>query len=66
MSDGMNYAPKGKNQRVVRPGEFILDCLNRTEKSMTQDHVFKAAELAVKAQLQAQWIAEAPGDTQPA
>jgi predicted dehydrogenase len=43
-------------------GDFILDCLNRTEKSMTQDHVFKAAELAVKAEIQAQWIAEAPGN----
>ncbi|MDX2185375.1 MAG: Gfo/Idh/MocA family oxidoreductase [Opitutaceae bacterium] len=31
-------------------GEFILDCLNRTEKSMTQAHVFKAAELCLKAQ----------------
>lgn len=31
-------------------GEFILDCLNRTENSMTQDHAFKAAELCLKAQ----------------
>jgi predicted dehydrogenase len=34
-------------------GELILDCLNRTEKAMTQDHAFKAAELCVKAQMQA-------------
>jgi len=34
-------------------GELILDCLNRTENAMTQAHAFKAAELAVKAQLQA-------------
>jgi predicted dehydrogenase len=34
-------------------GELILDCLNRTENAMTQDHAFKAAELSVKAQLQA-------------
>ncbi|MCX6953864.1 MAG: Gfo/Idh/MocA family oxidoreductase [Verrucomicrobia bacterium] len=31
-------------------GELILDCLNRTEKAMTQAHAFKAAELCVKAQ----------------
>jgi predicted dehydrogenase len=34
-------------------GELILDCLNRTEKAMTQEHAFKAAELCVKAQNQA-------------
>lgn len=31
-------------------GELILDCLNRTEKAMTQAHAFKAAELCLKAQ----------------
>lgn len=35
-------------------GEFILDCLNRTEKAMTQAHAFKAAELCLKAQAAAQ------------
>ncbi|MDR2095077.1 MAG: Gfo/Idh/MocA family oxidoreductase [Treponema sp.] len=34
-------------------GQLILDCLNRTENAMTQEHCFKAAELAVRAQLQA-------------
>jgi len=34
-------------------GELILDSLNRTENAMTQDHAFKAAELCVKAQMQA-------------
>jgi len=34
-------------------GELILDCLNRTEKAMTQAHAFKAAELCLQAQLQA-------------
>lgn len=34
-------------------GELILDCINRTEKAMSQDHVFKAAELCVRAQRQA-------------
>lgn len=31
-------------------GEFILDCINRTENSMTQKHAFKAAELCLIAQ----------------
>ena len=31
-------------------GELILDCLNRTEKAMTQAHAFKAAELCIRAQ----------------
>lgn len=34
-------------------GELILDCLERTENAMTQEHAFKAAELAVRAQLAA-------------
>jgi predicted dehydrogenase len=37
-------------------GELILDCLNLTEKAMTQDHTFKAAELCLRAQLQAQRV----------
>ena len=37
-------------------GELILDCLNRTENAMTQEHAFKAAELSVKAQIQAKVI----------
>lgn len=31
-------------------GELILDCINRTEKAMTQAHALKAAELSLKAQ----------------
>jgi predicted dehydrogenase len=31
-------------------GEFILDCLNRTETAMSQAHAFKAAELCLQAQ----------------
>lgn len=31
-------------------GEMILDVLNGTEKAMTQDHIFKAAELSMIAQ----------------
>ena len=34
-------------------GQLILDCINRTENAMTQQHAFKAAELCVKAQMQA-------------
>lgn len=38
-------------------GALILDCLNRTENAMTQEHAFKAAELAVTAQNEAQVLA---------
>ena len=38
-------------------GQFILDCLNRTENAMTQEHAFKAAELSVKAQMAAKVLA---------
>jgi len=31
-------------------GQLILDCLNRTENAMTQAHAFKAAELCLIAQ----------------
>ncbi len=41
-------------------GELILDCLNRTEKAMTQVHAFKAAELSLKAQEQAVVMAPRP------
>ena len=34
-------------------GQLILDCLNRTENAMTQEHAFKAAELCVRAQMKA-------------
>jgi len=37
-------------------GQLILDCLNRTENAMTQAHVFKAAELCLKAQAAAKRI----------
>jgi predicted dehydrogenase len=35
-------------------GSLILDCLNRTETAMTQEHAFLAAELCVKAELAAE------------
>jgi len=37
-------------------GELILDCLNRTDRAMTQAHTFKAAELCILAQLHAERI----------
>ncbi len=37
-------------------GELILDCLQRTERAMTQAHAFKAAELALKCQAAARRI----------
>ena len=39
-------------------GELILDCLNRTEKAMTQEHAFKAAELCLQVQAQAKMISK--------
>lgn len=39
-------------------GEMILDCINRTENAMTQEHIFKAQELCLKAQEQAFNITE--------
>lgn len=40
------------NGKVGYPffGQLILDCLNRTENAMTQEHAFKAAELCLEAQ----------------
>jgi predicted dehydrogenase len=37
-------------------GQLVLDSLNRTERAMTQTHVFKAAELCLRAQLAARKI----------
>ena len=34
-------------------GEMIIDCLERTERAMTQEHIFLAAELGVRAQMEA-------------
>jgi len=39
-------------------GELILDCLNRTENAMTQEHALKATELALIAQKQATILEE--------
>jgi hypothetical protein len=34
-------------------GELILDCLEGTERAMTQAHAFRAAEMCLQAQQQA-------------
>ena len=34
-------------------GQLILDCLNRTDNAMPQEHTFKAAELCIRAETQA-------------
>lgn len=41
-------------------GRLIRDCLDRTETAMTQAHALKAAELSVKAQSAARWVAGDP------
>lgn len=41
-------------------GQLVLDCLERTENAMTQEHALKAAELAVRAQLQAEDLLPRP------
>ena len=53
--DGKSERYYPVNGRVGFPffGRLILDCLNRTENAMTQEHAFKAAELCLKAQKQA-------------
>ncbi|RME96470.1 MAG: gfo/Idh/MocA family oxidoreductase [Verrucomicrobia bacterium] len=38
-------------------GQLILDCLNRTENAMPQEHTFKAIELALQAQAAAVKVA---------
>lgn len=37
-------------------GQLIRDCMDRTENAMSQEHAFKAAELCVRAEMQAQKV----------
>ena len=37
VSDGMNYAPKGKAAPVVGPGEFVIAAVNLRE--LLQEHL---------------------------
>ena len=41
---------RGKVGFPIFREKFILDVLNRTEKAMTQEHAFLAAELSMQAQ----------------
>jgi predicted dehydrogenase len=50
---GEQYIHAAGNVGFPYFGQLILDCLNRTENAMTQEHAFKAAELCVKAQMAA-------------
>jgi predicted dehydrogenase len=47
---GEQYIPCAGKVGFPFFGQLILDCLNRTEAAMTQEHAFKAAELCLKAQ----------------
>lgn len=51
--DGEYHIPVSGKVGYPFFGELILDCLNRTEKAMTQEHAFKAAELCVRVQNEA-------------
>ncbi|MCL1795297.1 MAG: Gfo/Idh/MocA family oxidoreductase [Clostridia bacterium] len=42
-------------------GQLILDCIRRTEHAMTQEHAFKAAELCVRAQMEAVTVTDGVG-----
>lgn len=49
-SDGEHYVDATGLTGYPYFGQLVLDCLERTERSMSQDHAFKAAELCVTAQ----------------
>lgn len=55
-ADGEQHIPVAGKVGYPYFGQLILDCLNRTETAMSQEHAFKAAELCVKAQMQAMRI----------
>jgi predicted dehydrogenase len=48
--DSEAYIPAAGKTGFPFFGQFVLDCLNGTENSMTQEHAFKAAELCLEAQ----------------
>ena len=48
-SEGEQHMPLGGKVGFPFFGQLILDCLNRTETAMTQNHVFLAAELCLQA-----------------
>lgn len=52
-ADGEKYIDVQSKYGFPFFGKFVLDCINRTENAMTQEHAFKAVELCVKAQMMA-------------
>ncbi len=56
-NDGEHHIPCAGEVGYPFFGELILDCLERTERAMTQTHAFKAAELCLAAQAQARRLA---------
>lgn len=54
--DGEQYLPVSGKVGYPLFGQLIRDCLNRTGNTMSQEHAFKAAELAVRTQFQAERI----------
>lgn len=55
-SEGEHYLNVSGQVGYPYFGQLILDCLNRTENAMTQEHAFKAAELCLIAQRDAMQI----------
>lgn len=53
-AQGEHYLPVAGKVGYPFFGELVRDCLDRTERSMSQDHAFKAAELCIIAEEQAQ------------
>ena len=51
--DGEHHIPVSGKVGYPFFGELILDCLEGTERAMTQEHAFRAAELCLQAQQQA-------------
>jgi predicted dehydrogenase len=52
-SGGEHHIPVSGKVGYPFFGELILDCLEGTERAMTQEHAFRAAELCLQAQQQA-------------
>lgn len=59
------YLVNGSNERYISAegtvgypffGQLILDSLNQTHEAMSQEHTFKAAELALEAQRNARLV----------
>jgi predicted dehydrogenase len=53
---GEHHIPVGGKVGYPYFGQLILDCLERTERAMTQEHAFAATELCLIAQAQAEHL----------